>query len=67
MEEIKEYIHETIEKLDEADLNEVYLLIQRLSSVTPETPEADEQSLFSKLERIQIEGPEDFAANCDAL
>jgi hypothetical protein len=64
MEEMKEYIHETIDKLNEADLNEVYLLIQRLSS---ETLEADEQSLFSKLERIQIEGPEDFAANCDTL
>jgi hypothetical protein len=62
MQEIKEYIHETIDKLNEADLNEVYLLLQRLSS---ERTGSDQQSLFSKLQRIQIEGPEGFAANCD--
>ncbi len=54
-----------VEKLNETEYsNQIHPLSQRVSS---ETQEADEQSLFSKLQRIQIEGPEDFAANCDAL
>lgn len=54
-----------VEKFDETeDANEIHPLTQFVSS---ETPEADEESLLSKLQRIRIEGPGDFAANCDAL
>ncbi len=59
----KVLIYQAIDNFDDTDLNEVYLLIQKLSL---KTPQQKEQSLLSKLRQIQIEGPEDFATNSDA-
>lgn len=59
----KEVLHHTIDQLDETDLDEVYLLIQQFSL---EPPQSKTLSLLSKLQRIQIDGPEDFAAQSDA-
>ncbi len=59
----KELLHQTIENLDDADLDEVYLLIRQFSL---ETPQPKKSSVLSRLQRIQIDGPEDFAANSDA-
>lgn len=59
----KELIHQAIDKIDDTDLNEVYLLIQKFSL---ETQQKRRQNLLSKLRQIQIEGPEDFAMDSDA-
>ncbi len=59
----KKLIHQAIDKFDDTDLNEIYLLIQNF---VLETPQQKRQSLLSKLRLIQIEGPEDFATNSDA-
>ncbi len=59
----KELLHEAIEGLDDANLDAVYMLIRQFSvSSSPRK----KPGLLSKLQRIQIDGPEDFAANSDA-
>jgi hypothetical protein len=59
----KELLHEAIEGLDDANLDEVYVLIKQFYlSSSPRK----KMGLLSKLQRIQIDGPEDFAANSDA-
>jgi hypothetical protein len=59
----KELLHEAIEGLDDANLDEIYVLIKQFSiSSSPHK----KTGLLSKLQRIQIDGPEDFAANSDA-
>lgn len=59
----KELLHQAIDSLHETDLDEVYLLIQQFSV---ESPQQKGASLLSKLRSIQIDGPEDLAANSDA-
>ncbi len=62
MDATKEYIHQTIDQMGETGLNEVYRHVKKLTS---KTTKPDGQSLFSKLRQIQIDGPEDLAADCD--
>ena len=58
----KEMIIAEIDNLNEEELNEIYNLIRSFggSSAT-----GKKQSLMSSLLEIQIDGPEDFAANLD--
>lgn len=58
----KEMINTEIEKLSEDDLKKVYGVVRSLgeSKAHEEKP-----SFMSRLKRIQIEAPEDFAANLD--
>lgn len=57
---MKEQIHAEIERMDEAQLDELYDLIKQFVQIRQET---NKPSLMSKLKRIQIDAPEDFAAN----
>jgi hypothetical protein len=59
----KERIHAEIERLDEAILDEVYALIQRLTEAEAAT--ARKPGVLSRLQRIKIQAPEDFAANLE--
>jgi hypothetical protein len=59
---IKELIETEIENIDETYLEELYQLI--LSFIQTKQ-QMQKQSLMSKLKDIQIDGPEDFAANHD--
>ncbi len=58
----KELINTEIEKLSEDELTKVYGVVKSLAE-----SKASEQrpTLMSRLKRIQIEAPEDFAANLD--
>lgn len=58
----KELINAEIEKLSEDELKKVYGVIRSLAE-----SKAGEQnpSFMSRLKRIQIEAPEDFATNVD--
>lgn len=58
----KELIHIEIERIPEEDLDKLYDIIK---SFTRPIPKGDGRSLMSKLRSIQIDGPEDFAANLD--
>ncbi len=58
----RELIHAAIDNLDEEQLEELYRLIEGLSSTRPRLKK---RSLMSKLKTIQIEAPEDFAENLD--
>lgn len=58
----KELINTEIEKLSEDELKKVYGVVKSLAeSKSGET----KLSFMSRLKRIQIEAPEDFAANLD--
>jgi hypothetical protein len=59
----KERIHAEIERLDEASLDEVDALIQRLSQAQAET--VRKPGVLSRLQRIKINAPEDFAADLE--
>lgn len=56
----KELINSEIEKLSEDELKKVYRVVRSLAE-----SKASEQkpSFMSRLKRIQIEAPEDFATN----
>ena len=58
----KELINTEIEKLSEDELKKVYGVVRSMAE-----SKASEQrpSFMSRLKRIQIEAPEDFAANLD--
>jgi hypothetical protein len=58
----KELIQAEIERLSEEDLDELYAVIKHF---TQSKRHAKPQSFMAKLKRIQIEAPEDFAANLD--
>lgn len=58
----KELIHAEIERLNEDQLDEVYTLIKQF---VDEKQESNKPGLLQRLKRIQIDGPEDFAANLD--
>lgn len=58
----KERIHAEIDHVDEAELDELYDLVKQF---VQERQEASKPSLMSKLKRIQIDAPEDFATNLD--
>ena len=57
----KELIQAEIEGVREADLEELYKLIRSFA----QSKEADKESIMSKLRKIKIHGPRDFATNLD--
>lgn len=58
----REEIKSEVEKVPEERLDELYSVVRTFSE---EKPADGKQSLMAKLRSIQIEGPEDFAANLD--
>ena len=58
----KELIHAEIEKLSEEDLEKLYGVVK---SFTRSKASERKPSLMSRLRRIKIQAPEDFAANFD--
>lgn len=56
---IRQLIDEEISKLEEEQLEELYEIVKNFSR--PKT----NNSLFSKLKQVKIEGPVDFSANVD--
>jgi hypothetical protein len=57
---MREQIHAEIDRVDEAELDELYDLIKQFVQARQEI---SKPSLMSKLKRIQIDAPENFAAN----
>lgn len=58
----KELINAEIEKLSEDELKKVYGVVKSLSQ---SKANGQKSSFMARLKRIQIEAPEDFAANLD--
>ena len=58
----KELIKAEVDRVSEEDLEELYSLVK---SFTEAKVQGTKQSLMSRLKRIKIQGPEDFAANID--
>lgn len=58
----KAFLHEEIEKLDEEGLEAFYEMIQQAMRSRPHKKER----IMARLRQIQIDAPEDFAANFDA-
>jgi len=58
----KETIKSEIEKVPPERLEELYQIVRSFAG--PEARKAN-QSFMSRLRKIQIDGPEDFAANID--
>lgn len=58
----KELIVSEIGRLDERELDELYDLIKKFSAKKRHVPSG---SLLSKLKRVKINAPNDFAANFD--
>ena len=56
----REQIYAEIEQLDPVHLDELHSLVQQLLDKQTVTPSL---SIFEKLQRIQIEGPEDLSTN----
>jgi acyl-CoA-binding protein len=59
---IKERIFAEIERIDEDQLDALYAVIKQFTQTQQPTTKP---SLMTKLKRIQIDAPEDFAANLD--
>jgi hypothetical protein len=57
----KELIYAEIEQVDDDLLDELYAIIKQFT----QSKQAAKPSLMEKLKRIQIDAPEDFAANLD--
>ena len=58
----KEIIQKELEKIPEEYLDELYTLIQRFVQVKSSQPQP---GVLSRISKIKIQGPEDFAANID--
>ncbi len=58
----KELIQAEIDSVPEEDLDRLYEWIRSFNLIRPKN---DRRSFMSKLLEIQIDGPEDFAANLD--
>jgi hypothetical protein len=58
----RELIQAEIDNLDDAELSELYVLVQ---DFVQSRQKGKPQSLMAKLKTIKIEAPEDFAANLD--
>lgn len=58
----REEIKSEVEKVPEERLDELYRVVRTFSQ---EKSTEGKQSLLARLRNIQIEGPEDFAANLD--
>lgn len=61
---LKELIKAEVDGLPEERLDELYGLIQHFKVEMPE-PQKARPSLMSRLKRVKIDAPEDFAANLD--
>ncbi len=59
----KELIEAEIRTLSDSELDELYKVVKKFVE-TKKSP-SKTSSLLSKLQRIQIDGPEDFAENID--
>lgn len=59
---IKELIHAEIDKIGEESLGELYEIVQQFAQ---SKSASGETSALSKLKRIKIQAPVDFAANLD--
>jgi hypothetical protein len=57
---IKDLIKAEVDKVEEERLDELYRVVQKYSR-----DETSESTLMDRLMQIQIDGPEDFAANFD--
>lgn len=57
---IKDLIKAEVDKVEEERLDELYRIVRTYSS-----DEGSESTLMDRLMQIQIDGPEDFAANFD--
>lgn len=58
----KERIERELEGLSEEHLHELYTLIR---DFTHARKQSAKETFMSRLRRVQIDGPEDFAANLD--
>lgn len=58
---IRQLIDEEISKLEEEQLAELYEIVKNFSRSQSKT----NNSLFTKLKQVKLEGPVDFAANVD--
>jgi hypothetical protein len=58
----KELILNEVERVRDEDLDELYSLVKNFVS---SKEQEHKESIFSKLKRIKIEGPADFAENLD--
>ncbi|MFP4319831.1 MAG: hypothetical protein ACLFQ7_12805 [Phormidium sp.] len=58
---IRQLIDEEISKLEEEQLAELYEIVKDFSRSQSKT----NNSLFTKLKQVKLEGPVDFAANVD--
>jgi len=58
----KEMIEREIDGLSEEHLNELYALIRDFANARKQS---GKETFMSKLRRVQIDAPEDFAANLD--
>ena len=61
----KEQIRAELENLTEEDLSQLLRVIQSFTQTKTQTIDQKKSSLLSKLKRIKIDAPEDFAANLD--
>jgi len=62
----KELVKSEIDNVPEKHLEKLYEIIKDLERPISTTFNPSEESLMSKLRKISIEGPEDFAENIDA-
>jgi hypothetical protein len=61
---LKELIKAEVDEVSEERLDELYILVRQFNEVPP-SPSESRPSLMSRLKRIKIDAPEDFAANLD--
>ena len=59
----RELVQAELERLNTAELSKVYRYIKQVEQDKPKT--AKKKSLMASLSAIEIEGPQDFAANHD--
>lgn len=59
---VKELIYAEIDKVGEENLNELYEVVKRFTQTKATQPKP---GVLSRLKRIKIQAPEDFAANLD--
>lgn len=62
----KERVQAGLEHLSDDDLDELLRVIQGRAQASAPADDGPKPSLLSRLRQIQIDGPEDFAANLDA-
>lgn len=59
---LKDLIYAEIDKLEEQNLTELYVVIQNFAQI--KSPKS-KTGVLQKLKQIKIQAPEDFAANLD--